>query len=275
VTGASSKGSSHPRADGTGLCPVPAVGAAREEAAPPVAGPAGAPVADRAPGRGAERRLTEVEQLAHDLGEPMRGVVDSVRLLARHCEGRLDPMAERCVSDAIAEARRMQRLIGDLVDYADFHHRERRRYWVDAQIVVEDVVDGMRPALEEAGASVEVGPLPSVHADRFQLATVFEHLLANALRFRSATPPAIGISAERDAAAWVFTIADNGIGIAAAHRERVFDLFFRRVPDGRVHPGTGIGLAVCRRIVEAHGGVIRVQETPARGSRVSFSIEDR
>jgi light-regulated signal transduction histidine kinase (bacteriophytochrome) len=144
---------------------------------------------------------------------------------------------------------------------------------VDTGQVVSGVLRDLRPKLDELGAEVEVGPLPVLAANEIQLTQVFLNLVANALKFRSEQPPHVEISAKREGKAWVFAVADNGIGMASEYHERIFELF-RRLHTQDRYPGTGIGLAVCKKIVERYGGRIWVESEPGLGSVFRFLLPD-
>jgi light-regulated signal transduction histidine kinase (bacteriophytochrome) len=199
--------------------------------------------------------------------------VSYLQLLERRYGGQLDERAERYIGHAVDGGRRMQTLITDLLTYSRVGRRDVAIEPVDLDAVVNRVEASLRVAIEESGALVTHDPLPTVDGDNTQLSQLFQNLLANAIKFRGEATPAIHISAERQNSAWLFSVRDNGIGIGPEYRERVFVLF-QRLHGRDEYSGTGIGLAVCKKIVERHGGTIWVDETPGGGSTFRFTIPD-
>ena len=213
------------------------------------------------------RSNAELEKFAyvtsHDLQEPIRMVSSFCQLLRREYGERLDERGGRWLGFAVEGAERMQRLVEDLLDYSRVQTRPRELESTDLRQVVEEALRNLDPAGEEA--RIDVGPLPAIVADHSQMLRLFQNLLANALKFRSQRPLEISISAQKEGDGWLLRVADNGIGIPPAHSERIFELFKRLHPRER-YPGTGIGLAMCRTIVQRHGGRIWVESTPGQGS---------
>ena len=204
------------------------------------------------------RSNTELEQFAyvasHDLQEPLRKVASFCQLLQQRYAGQLDARADQYINFAVDGARRMQDLINDLLAFSRVGRLEQPHTEVDCNAVVERVRGDLARAIEESGASVVLdGPLPTVHGDPTLLRVVFQNLVANAIKFRSEAPPRVELSAERDDGFWRFRCADNGIGIDPEYAERIFVIFQRLHPRTQ-YEGTGIGLAMCRKIVEYHGG---------------------
>ena len=224
-----------------------------------------------------QRSNDELQQFAyvasHDLSEPVRSMSGMVQLLARRYEGRLEGDADVYISHAVEASKRMQTLIHDLLDYARVGQSELRRDTVDCSAVLDDVVDGLRAMIDETGARISVDPMPTLRADRGQVQRVFQNLISNALKFRSEASPRVHVSAVRDAAAWRFSVADNGIGIKPRYRTKVFE-FFKRLHTRDTYPGSGIGLSICKRIVERHGGRIWVECADDGGSKFQFTIPD-
>ncbi|MBV9098230.1 MAG: PAS domain-containing protein [Frankiaceae bacterium] len=221
-----------------------------------------------------ERSNQELEQFAsvasHDLSEPLRVIAGHVDLLARRYQGQLDDNADRYIAFAVDGCARMRRLIEDLLRYS---RTGRELTWseVDLGALAAHVVADMAAALEDCGGGVDVGTLPTVAGDATQLGQVLSNLIGNALKFRHPDrPPLVRVSAEERRGVWAVTVADNGVGIPARHRQRVFGLF------ERLHtqdvPGTGIGLAICRKVVERHGGEITVSDNDAGGSTFTFTL---
>ncbi|WP_231038805.1 ATP-binding protein, partial [Nitratidesulfovibrio oxamicus] len=230
------------------------------------------------------RSNAELEQFAyiasHDLQEPLRKIASFLDLLAKRYVGRLDSDADEFIGFAVDAARRMKDMIEDLLAYSRVSTQGREFEDTDMEKVVNTVLSDLGLLLEEAGATVERGPLPMIRADRVQMEQLLRNLLGNAVKYRSETPPNISIGAERavgdgqPGGAWVFHVRDNGIGMKPEHFERIFRVFQRLHGPGR-YPGTGIGLAVCKKIVERHGGTIEVESAPGRGSTFRFVIPDR
>jgi signal transduction histidine kinase len=217
-----------------------------------------------------EQRRMEAElrgfadMVAHDLREPVTGIAHLVTLLERKADRPPDP----AVLDLLrASTERARGLIDGVLAYA--RAGELRLAPVDLGTLVDEVAADLRPRLEEAGAALEAGPLPEVRGDAGQLRRLLQNLVANAVKFRGAEPPRIAVSADRGAERWTVTVADNGVGVAEADAGRIFGMFARASRD---HDGTGIGLAVARRVVEAHGGRIWVEPAPGGGSAFRFTL---
>ena len=221
------------------------------------------------------RSNAELERFAyvasHDLQEPLRMVASYTQLLSKRYAGRLDERADKYIAYAVDGANRMQALIRDLLAYsrAGKGGREFRR--VDSEEVARRAVANLEAARRATNAVIEIGPLPTVEADAVQLGQLFQNLVSNSLKFRSAAPPRVDISAERAGAFWRFRVRDNGIGIAPEYQQRVF-LVFERLHTQAEYRGTGIGLALSRRIVENHGGQLTLESVPGQGSTFSFTL---
>jgi light-regulated signal transduction histidine kinase (bacteriophytochrome) len=168
----------------------------------------------------------------------------------------------------------MQALITDLLVYSRAGRGDLNFQECDTDALFRTTIDVLGPAIRESGAKVYVEALPTVAADPVKLGQVFQNLVANAIKFAGDDPPHVTASAARSDVAWSFSVRDHGIGIEARHRERVFKIF-NRLHGRDEYPGTGIGLALCKRLVEAHGGTIRVGEVEAEGTLVQFTIPDR
>lgn len=226
-----------------------------------------------------ERSNRELEQFAyvasHDLQEPLRMVASYTQLLARRYKGKLDSDADEFIGFAVDGARRMQELINDLLAYSRVGSRPLERQSVDTSQLVDQVINDLRAAIEDSGACVTHDELPTMTADPAQLRQLFQNLIANAIKFhRAGVGPVAQISAGREGGDWTFSVSDNGIGIEPQYMERIF-LLFQRLHSRAEYPGTGIGLAICKRIVERHGGTIRVESEPGRGTRFKFTLPQR
>ena len=222
-----------------------------------------------------ERSNKELEQLAyvasHDLQEPLRMVSSYTQLLARRYQDQLDQDAHEFIGYAVDGAARMQRLINDLLGYSRVGTRGKPFGKTDCQEALRETLANLQPAIDETKATVTHDPLPTVLADEPQLVQVFQNLVSNAIKFRGQAPPAIHIGAQRKNDEWVFSVRDNGIGIDPQYYERIF-VIFQTLHSRDQYPGTGIGLALCKRIVERHGGRIWVESEPGRGSIFYFTI---
>jgi PAS domain S-box-containing protein len=222
-----------------------------------------------------ERSNTELEQLAyaasHDLQEPLRMVVSYLQLIERRYKGKLDKDADEFIAFAVDGATRMARLINDLLDYSRVGTRAKPFEATDCAAILKVVQSNLKIAIEESGATVTHDPMPVVMADGAQLTRVFQNLISNAIKYRGEHPPRVHVSAERKPEEWVFAVRDNGIGIDPQCFPRIF-VIFQRLHARDKYEGTGIGLAVCKRIIERHGGRIWVESEPGRGSTFYFTI---
>ncbi|MBA2349216.1 MAG: hypothetical protein H0V81_13070 [Solirubrobacterales bacterium] len=225
-----------------------------------------------------EADLQELVYVAsHDLTEPLRMVTSYLGLLQRRYGDQLDETAGEFIHYAVDGADRMRALLDDLLRYSRVGGDEPVRSPVDVDEVLGAVLRSLEPALADTGASVEViGPLPRLDADEVQLGQLLQNLIANAAKFRPPERPnRVTVASVRDqeARAWRLTVADDGIGIDPKHRERIFQVF-QRLHAREEFPGTGIGLAVCRRIVERMGGAISVESELGRGSTFHIVLPD-
>ncbi len=224
-----------------------------------------------------ERSNAELEQFAyvasHDLQEPLRSIGGFVQLLKRRYSGQIDEDADRFIGFTVSGVERMQALIDGLLTYSQEGRGELRREPVDSRALAERTLALLDAALRDAGAEVELGELPTILADEAGLGQVFQNLLANALKFTDGEPPRVEVSAVHTGDAWSFAVADNGIGIDPGHAERIFRIF-QRLHAREEYPGTGVGLAVCKRVVERHGGRIWCEARPDGGTVFRFTIPD-
>ncbi len=224
------------------------------------------------------RSNADLQQFAyvasHDLQEPLRAVVSYLQLLERRYAGKLDEKADKYITHAVEGGLRMQGLINDLLAYSRVETLGKTLQVVDVERVVDDALRNLRVAIGENDAAITRDPLPPLRADQVQLTQVFQNLIANAIRFRSDAPPQIHVGAEPQDDGWRFSVTDNGIGIDMKHAERIF-VIFQRLHSRRAYAGTGIGLAICKRIIERHGGRIWVESALGKGSTFYFTLPNR
>ncbi len=222
-----------------------------------------------------QRSNTELQQFAyvasHDLFEPLRMITSYLELLEQRYGKRLEPQAQEFLKFAIDGAKRMDALIQDLLTYARLELRSRPLERTDTEQVFTQSMRNLKVAIEESGATVIHEPLPTVTADPVQLSQVFQNLIGNAIKFRSARPPRVETRAERQDGQWVFMVRDNGIGIDSKFFDRIFNIF-QRLHTRQEYPGTGMGLAICKKIIERHGGRIWVESRAGEGSSFFFTL---
>jgi len=225
-----------------------------------------------------QRSNAELEQFAyvasHDLQEPLRKVASFCQLLQRRYAGQLDEKADQYIEHAVDGAKRMQQLINDLLAFSRVGRTAQRREQVSCAVLLAQAWANLGPAVRASHATIEVGDLPVVLGETSLLTAVFQNLLSNALKFTGNEAPRISVSARRDGGHWLFALADNGIGIPAEYAERIF-VIFQRLHDRAAYPGTGIGLAMCRKIIEYHGGRIWLDTTVTSGARFCFTLPVR
>lgn len=217
----------------------------------------------------------ELQQFAyvasHDLQEPLRTITSFIQLLAKRYQGKLDRDADEFIGFITDGAKRMQTLINDLLTYSRVTTKTKPFCLLETKRIVECVLANLRQSISESGVQISVDELPDIIGDETQLLQIFQNLIGNAIKFRSSQDPTIRISGQELTDFWEFSIHDNGIGIEPQFHERIFEVF-QRLHNREQYAGTGIGLAVCRKIVERHGGSIRVESTIGRGSTFVFSI---
>jgi len=217
----------------------------------------------------------ELEQFAyiasHDLQEPLRMVASYVQLLARRYQGKLDADADEFIHFAVDGSARMQTLINDLLTYSRVGTRGKEFAPTDGEAVLQTALSNLEVAIAESAAEVTHDPLPAVMADEVQVVRLFQNLIGNAVKFHGEGPPRVHVSAEQQDGWWTFSVRDNGIGIKPEYHERIF-VIFQRLHSREEYEGTGIGLAVCKKIVERHGGRIWLESEEGKGSTFFFTL---
>jgi signal transduction histidine kinase len=225
--------------------------------------------------RDLERSNQDLERFAyvvsHDLQEPLRAISGYSQLMNRHYGGTLDERATHYLAQLTAGAERMRVLIDGLLEMSRLSAKTPAMRPVECEAVLAQVLASVEVLLQETGARVTHDPLPRVIGHSVRLAQLFLNLVTNGIKFRGADPPHVHLAARRDAGAWVFSCADNGIGVEPQHREVIFEMF-RRVHPPETYPGSGIGLAVVKRIVEQHQGQIWIESEPGKGSTFYFTL---
>ena len=221
------------------------------------------------------RSNAELEQFAyvasHDLQEPLRMIASYTQLLAERYRGQLDERAEKYINYSVDGAVRMQALIHDLLKFSRVGKTQIEAQTTDCRAVVEQAVKNLQLAVEDSGAVVNWNGLPVVMADSSQLIQVFQNLIANAIKFHGSEKPVVQIDAETRDQKWVFTVSDNGIGIPVENWEDVF-VIFRRLHSRVEYGGNGIGLSICKKIIERHGGRLWLEAQATPGCRFKFTL---
>ncbi|MBC7416212.1 MAG: PAS domain S-box protein [Herminiimonas sp.] len=221
------------------------------------------------------RSNLDLEQFAyaasHDLQEPLRAVSSCLQLLQMRYSGKIDARADEFIDHAVSGSQRMQMLIDDLLAYSRIGSKPQPPAPVDTAVLFNKACANLRIAIAESKAQLSCDPLPMVNANAQQVVQLFQNLLGNALKFRGSNPARVHASARRDGDSWIFSIRDEGIGIEEEHFSRIFQLF-KRLHTREEYPGTGIGLTICLKIIERHGGRIWVESTPGEGATFYFSL---
>jgi PAS domain S-box-containing protein len=221
------------------------------------------------------RSNAELEQFAyvasHDLQEPLRMVASYTELLGQRYKGKLDDKADKYIHYAVDGAKRMQRLVADLLAYSRVGSQGKAMVPVDCNAVLSYVLNVLAEPIRLADATVDVGTLPIVQGDEGQLGQLFQNLIGNALKFRGPEPPRIAVEARLHPGRWLFSVTDNGIGIDMQHADRIFEMFQRLHERGK-YEGSGVGLAIAKRIIERHGGRIWLESSQGEGTTFFFTI---
>jgi len=220
------------------------------------------------------RSNRDLEQFAyvasHDLQEPLRMVATYTQLLAERYQGKLDENADKYIHYAVEGALRMQTLVKDLLAFSRVGRKQETLRETDCNLVVRNVIANLQSLIQETGARIDYEALPVLLADPSELLQLFQNLIGNAIKFRGAEPPEICITARKEKKEWLVSIKDNGIGIEPQHVEDVF-VIFKRLHTREEYPGSGIGLAICKKIVEHNQGHIWVESQPGMGSTFQFT----
>jgi light-regulated signal transduction histidine kinase (bacteriophytochrome) len=222
-----------------------------------------------------QRSNEEFQQFAHivshDLNEPLRTITSFVQLLTRRLQGRLDAEAAEYLAFVEEGAQRLHHLLADLLAYTRAGGESQKVGAVDGDALFARVVADLHLAIAESGATITQDPLPTVWGDATRLGQVVQNLIGNALKFRDSSLPRIHVSAQRQGEEWVFSVRDNGIGLDPKQAERVFGVF-QRLHTRQEYAGTGIGLAICKKIIERHGGRIWVESEVGKGATFFFTL---
>jgi signal transduction histidine kinase len=224
------------------------------------------------------RSNRDLEQFAyvasHDLQEPLRMVAAYTQLLSERYKGRLDENADKYIHYAVDGATRMQTLVKDLLAFSKVGRQGGECQLTECSALVDRAVKNLQAAIQESGARIEYADLPVIVADASLLTQVFQNLIGNAIKFRGTEPIVVRITAEKTKQETVFSIADNGIGIAAEHSELIFAIF-KRLHTREEYPGSGIGLSICKKVIEQHGGRIWVESAAGHGCTFRFSLPNQ
>jgi PAS domain S-box-containing protein len=222
-----------------------------------------------------ERSNQELQQFAgvasHDMHAPLRRIVDFAGLVQAKKADSLDMEGREWIGHIVSCARQMQQLIDDLLAHSRVGASSKSPEMIDCEWVVRNVTGNLADAIQESGAELRIGQLPTVMADRVELVRLFQNLIGNAIKYRGTTRPLVEITADRCEDVWQFRVKDNGIGIAEEDHERIFEAF-RRLHSDDEYAGTGIGLATCKKVVERLGGRIWVKSTKAQGTEFFFTL---
>jgi signal transduction histidine kinase/AmiR/NasT family two-component response regulator len=208
---------------------------------------------------------------SHDLQEPLRMIASYVQLLKKRYQGKLDSRANEFIDFSVSGVNRMKNMIDDLLLYSRINTNHMAKEKVDCEKLVAEVINKLSSAESSRKPVFKCSPLPVITADRGQMSQLFLHLLTNSLKFNENNPPVVEVNCSKQNDNWVFSVSDNGIGIEEAYHGKIFEAF-QKLHNQKDYPGNGIGLAVCKKIVELHGGHIRVDSEPGKGTVFHFNI---
>ena len=211
---------------------------------------------------------------SHDLQEPLRTISSFLQLIEKRNRDLLDAESKEFISFAVSGAIRLQTMINNLLEYSRVGSRGTPFVQAGSGDILRKVIDDFEPEIERFNALITFDDLPTVVADPNQLGRLFQNLVGNALKFRGEEPPRIHVAAHREKGNWVFSVSDNGIGIDPKYKDRIF-IIFQRLHAMDTYAGTGIGLSICKKIVERHGGRIWVESEPGKGSTFCFTIPSK
>ena len=221
------------------------------------------------------RSNEKLEQFAyissHGLQEPLRMISIYLQLLQRRYQGNFDDKADKYINFAVDGAVRMHSLINDHLEYSRVTTSTREYETTDCEVILNQVLSNLKMIIKENNATISHGPLPEIMADSTQIIQIFQNLIFNGIKFHSEQAPKIYIAAEKKASEWIFSVHDNGIGIYPQYSEKIFEIF-KRLNSREKYPGTGIGLSICKRIVEGHSGRILVESELGKGSTFYFTL---
>lgn len=224
------------------------------------------------------RSNTELEKFAyiasHDLKEPLRTITGFINLLEKRYKDKLDKDANDFIGFIVSGSKRMERLIDDLLSFSRVRVKEEEMGLYDLNIILKRTLENLSGMIGESRAQVNSDTLPTIDVNDLQMQQLFQNLIANALKFRGGEPPIIHVSASKDGDGWIFSVRDNGMGLKHEDRDRIFHMF-QCLNNKNQYEGTGIGLAICKKIVELHGGRIWVESKPGEGSVFKFNIPQR
>ena len=223
------------------------------------------------------RSNKELERFAfiasHDLKEPLKTISGFVNLLKKRYNNKLDKNADEFIEIIVDSTRRMEQLIDDLLGYARLSMSTKKFNHTDYNKILERSISNLTVAIEDSRAKINIDPLPALMANDLQIECLFQNLISNAIKFRAKEAPIIHVSAEKKEHDWIFSVRDNGIGIEPKDMDRIFNMF-QRLHSKSKYAGTGIGLSVCKNIVDNHGGRIWVESDSGKGSNFFFSIPE-
>jgi light-regulated signal transduction histidine kinase (bacteriophytochrome) len=224
-----------------------------------------------------EKNIQELEKFAyvasHDLQEPLRTITSYIQLLQKKFKGELDGEAMEFMEFIVGGSRRMKTLINDLLEYSRVNRIETSLELVDFNFVMKEVFQNLNNSIKNSKAVIEVGSLPTIRSRRIQMIQLFQNLIGNSIKFRSERDPVIKISAEKKEGFYLFAIEDNGIGIKKEYSTKIFEIF-QRLHSMQHYPGTGIGLAICMKIVQKLGGEIWCESEPGKGAIFYFTLKE-